>query len=99
MHETGDNFKDMEASTTAASKYSHRAKKLASTTLTHFSLVTNAINWWKPSQARLGSPGAADLASDHCKWNEGEIEVVSTGPRVLPEGRQQETMLKREHSV
>lgn len=71
MHETGDNFKDMEASTTAASKYSHRAKKLASTALTHFSLVTNAINWWKPSQARLGNPGASRGLSLHCNEESG----------------------------
>lgn len=43
-------------------QYSHGTKKLASTSLTHFKMVTNAINWWKPSHTRLGNPGAADFS-------------------------------------
>lgn len=83
MRETGDDFKDMEAGTTAASKYPHGAKKLACTSLTHFKSVTNAINWWKPSHARLGNPGAADFSFRPPQWDEGEIELVSARPSVL----------------
>ena len=65
--------KDAEDTTAITSEYSCRTKKMASTLLPCFKLLTSAFNWWK-------------LFTSQILENEGGIKVETSYSKVLAEG-------------